>query len=692
MTASRYRGQPVSEGIGVGEIYLGDARGAAGGAAAGAGADEVRAAFAAVAHDRAELAAQLRSRGRDRDAGIVDIGALIAADSALTDPVLDAVRGGADAIVAVQEAAEAQAVLLAALPDPDLAQRAADVRQIASAVVDYLTGSSVPLPPEGSFILVRREVDPADLIRLAEAGLAGAVSVGGGASSHAAIIARGLGLPMLAGADPRVLAAAAGHPAILDAGAEELTVDPSATRLAAARARSVAAANPAHSAAPAGPVRTADGEQVTLLCNVASAAETRLGLSGGAAGVGLLRTEIPFTGAAGWPAEADHLAQLTPVLSLLADQPAVVRLLDFSGDKIPPFLSCRVPGLAALLGEPGALRDQLKAILLAGRDTQLAVLVPMVRSLHEVRHVRAALAQAAAETRTRVPELGIMVEVAATAAAAGMFAPEVDFFSIGTNDLASEVLQLDRAGPGSQPALTADPRVLTLIESVVLAARQTGVKVSVCGDAAADPAVLPLLIGLGVRTLSVGAARVPRVAQWIAQTDAGQAADRAAQILGTRVRALCRPGSAPQLKAGRTTPPRPAPRSLEMARAAAVTSRTRSSIDPWSSSRPAGPTTPIAPATTPSRARIGAAIPASPTVASWSSTAKPRWRTWARARFSALLVVFVRPVSGARPPASARVRCAGVRLATIAWPSAQACHGIAAPTSRICTVLSGRNT
>jgi phosphoenolpyruvate-protein kinase (PTS system EI component) len=620
-TASRYRGQPVSEGIGVGEIYLGDARGAASGAAGGAGADEVRVAFAAVAHDRAELAAQLRSRGRDRDAGIVDIGALIAADSALVSPVLDAIEGGADAIVAVQEAAEAQAALLAALPDPDLAQRAGDVRQIASAVVDYLSGNGVPPPPEGSFILVRREVDPADLIRLAEAGLAGAVSVGGGASSHAAIIARGLGLPMLAGVDPRVLAAAAGHPAILDAGAGELTIDPSTTRLAAARARSVAAANPAHSAAPAGPVRTADGEQVTVLCNVASAAETRLALSGGAAGVGLLRTEIPFIGATGWPTEADNLAQLTPVLSLLSGQPAVVRLLDFSGDKIPPFLSSRVPGLAALLGEPGALRDQLRAILLAGRDTQLAVLVPMVRSLHEVRHVRAALAQAAAETRTRVPELGIMVEVAATAAAAEMFAPEVDFFSIGTNDLASEVLRLDRAGPGSQPSLAADPRVLTLIESVVLAARQTGVKVSVCGDAAADPAVLPLLIGLGVRTLSVGAARVPRVAQWIAQTDAGQAADRAAQILGTRVRTLCRPASAPQLKAERTTPPRPAPRSLEIARAAAVTSRTRSSIDPWSSSRSAGPTTPIAPATTPSLARIGAAIPASPTVASWSSTA-----------------------------------------------------------------------
>jgi phosphoenolpyruvate-protein kinase (PTS system EI component) len=543
--ASRYRGQPVSEGIGVGEIYLGDARsaangetsGAANGAAAGATAGEVQVAFAAVAHDRAMLARELRSLGRDRDAGIVDIGALIAADSALVGPVLDAVLGGADVIVAVQEVAEAQAALLAALPDPDLAQRAGDVRQIASAVVDYLSGNSVPAPPEGSFILVRREVDPADLIRLAEAGLAGAVSVGGGASSHAAIIARGLGLPMLAGADPQVLAAAAGNRAILDAepGAGELIVDPPETELAAAQARSAAARNPPRSASVTGPVRTADGEQVTLLCNVASAAETRLGLSGGAVGVGLLRTEIPFIGARGWPAEADHLAELTPVLGLLAGQPAVVRLLDFSGDKIPPFLSGRVPGLAGLLGEPGALRAQLRAILLAGRDTQLAVLVPMVRSLHEVDRVRTALAQAAAEVGTRLPDLGIMVEVAATAAAAEKFAPKVDFFSIGTNDLTSQVLGLDRAGPDSQPALAADPRVLTLIESVVQAGNQTGIKVSVCGDAAADPSVLPLLIGLGVRTVSVGAARVPQVARWIGQTDASQAADRVARIGDTRV-------------------------------------------------------------------------------------------------------------------------------------------------------------
>jgi phosphoenolpyruvate-protein kinase (PTS system EI component) len=151
----------------------------------------------------------------------------------------------------------------------------------------------------------------------------------------------------------------------------------------------------------------------------------------------------------------------------------------------------------------------------------------MVRSLDEVAEVRAALAKAAAEAGVDPPELGIMVEVAATAAAAAAFAPAVDFFSIGTNDLTSEVIGLDRADPAMSPALAADPRVLTLIALVT----KSGAKVSVCGDAAADPAVLPLLIGLGVRTLSVGAARVPQVARQIAQTDSAAAAERAAGVL-----------------------------------------------------------------------------------------------------------------------------------------------------------------
>ena len=533
MTA--YRGQPVSEGAAAGEVYLPDAPAGAGPAdgtvlAGTVLAETVRGAFDAVAAERHALAAELRAAGREHEAGIVEIGALIAADPALSAPAL----AGLDtpvpvmaAAAAVREAAEAQASILESLPDPDLAQRAGDVRQVAEAVIARLAGGPEPAVPDGPFILIRREVDPADLIRLADAGrLAGAVSVGGGASSHAAIIARGLGLPMLAGADPLVLTAPAGRPAVIDTAAAELVVDPSPADLArvdrrAAPRRASARTRPG----AAGPVPTADGELVTVLCNVASAAEARLGLAGGAAGVGLLRTEIPFTHARGWPSRDDHVAALAPILGLLGGKRAVVRLLDFSGDKIPPFAGSE--GLAAFLAAPGALAGQLAAILDAGAGADLAIMIPMIASLGEVSHVRGELARAAKAAGTDPPPLGMMVEVAATAAAAEVFAPHVDFFSIGTNDLTADVLRRERAA--LHPSSAAEPAVLAAIAHVVRAASQPGIGVSVCGDSAADETVLPLLLGLGVRTVSVGAAKVPLVAEWITGTTTADAAAKAAQ-------------------------------------------------------------------------------------------------------------------------------------------------------------------
>jgi phosphoenolpyruvate-protein kinase (PTS system EI component) len=515
-----YRGQPVSEGTAAGEIYLPGAP-ADSGAGGAVNADDVRAAFAAVAAERGELAAGLRAAGRDHEADIVQIGALIAADPALSGPAVPAASvPTAAAVDAVRDAAEAQASILESLPDPDLAQRAGDVRQVAEAVVARLAGAAAPALPDGPFVLVRREVDPADLIKLADSRLAGAVSVGGGASSHAAIIARGLGLPMLAGADPAVLTAPAGHPAIIDTTTAELVVDPPPEDLTRLAARARRDESPA-----AGLPYTSDGELVTVLCNVTSAAETRLGLVGGAAGVGLLRTEIPFTHARGWPSREDHLAALTPVLGLLTGRRAVVRLLDFSGDKVPPFAGSE--GLAALLAAPGALAAQLAAILSAGAGADLAIMIPMVRSLDEVSHVRGELAMAAKAAGTDPPPLGMMVEVAATAAAADRFAPHVDFFSIGTNDLTADVLRRERAA--LLPSSASEPPVLTAIAGVVRAAGQAGISVSVCGDSAADEAVLPLLIGIGIRTVSVGAAKVPQVAQWITRISAAQAAARAAE-------------------------------------------------------------------------------------------------------------------------------------------------------------------
>ena len=578
---ARFTGRPVSEGTAAGQLYVADP-----GPPADVTAEQVREAFAAVAADRHDLAERLRVAGRDAEADIVGVAALIAADPALVEPAVAAVTGGTGAADAILAAAEAQASVLAGLPVPELAERAGDVRQVGQAVLDRLAAAGAPPRPEGDFILVRREVSPADLIELAEAGLAGAVSVAGGGSSHAAIVARGLGLPMITGVDAAVLAAPGGQPAVLDAVAGELTVGPGVAAGLGAGAGPVAgadvntgagltagagpaagagragragtttgAANGLRQARDTGPAATIDGRAITVLCNVASAAETRAGLARGAAGVGLLRTEIPFIAALAWPTLAEHQAHLAPILGLLAGRTATVRLLDFSGDKIPPFLArhhangapasgpsaasgpgagagqAPAAGLAALLAHPTALRDQLRAILEAGHDTRLGVLIPMVSSLDEVAQVRAALAEAAAALGVPVPRLGIMVELAATAATAEAFAPAVDFFSIGTNDLAGQVLGLDRQDPTARPALAADPQVLRLIGHVTQAAREAGIAVSVCGDAAADARVLPLLVGLGVDTLSVPAARVPQVRSWVTALETSACADLAARAL-----------------------------------------------------------------------------------------------------------------------------------------------------------------
>ena len=507
--------------------------------------------------------------GRAAEADIIGVAALIAADPALVGPAVTAVAAGTDAATAVAGAADAQAAVLAGLAVPELAERAGDVRQIAQAVLGRLAAAGAPPRPDGAFILVRREVSPADLIELAEDGLAGAVSVAGGGSSHAAIVARGLGLPMITGVDAAVLAEPAGQHAVLDAVAGELRIGPAAgagpvaggstvaggsatagdgpgagAGLAGGSGPAALAGNGRRQARYAGPAATADRHEITVLCNVASAAETRAGLAVGAAGVGLLRTEIPFIGALAWPTPAEHQARLAPILGLLAGRTATVRLLDFSGDKIPPFLAgprgdptaattgtVPAPGLAAFLAHPTALRDQLRAILEAGREARLGVLIPMVSSPGEVDQVRAALAGTAATIGAAAPRLGIMVELAATAAAAETFAPAVDFFSIGTNDLAGQVLGLDRRDPAARPALAADPRVLRLIRHVTRAARKAGIGVSVCGDAAADAQVLPLLIGLGLDTLSVPAARVERVRSWVAGLDAGSCAELAVRAL-----------------------------------------------------------------------------------------------------------------------------------------------------------------
>ena len=605
-TPVRFHGAPVSAGTAAGILRI-VADSAVGGTSVAATPEEVAAAFTGVAAERSALAERLRKAGRTSEAEIIAIGGLIAGDPALSGPAVAAVQGGADAVTAVREAVERQAVMMEKLGNPALAARAGDIRQAGVAVIDRLragggasTGSAAAAgtgpaaglgpgtgaeagtttgpgddadPEDSEFILVRHEVSPSDLIELAEAGLVGAVSVAGGASSHSAIVARGLGVPMIAGASPDVLSLAPGQAAVLDGTTGELLVGAremaDATRIADAERAAGSPVIAGDQAEADGPARTTDGRRIAVLCNVASAVETRRGLAAGADGVGLLRTELPYVQAADWPTLEQDRAQLGPILELLAGKTATVRLLDFSGDKIPPFLATGAywgrsdveasggigadggsrsggaggaggteaegvggaggaggageislpagAGLAALLKHPTALADQLRAMLEAGRSTRLEVLIPMVSSLREVSRVRQALTETAAELDVEVPSLGIMVELESTAKNAAVFASAVDFFSIGTNDLTGDVLGLGRRDPAAGPGLAAHPRVLALVKGVAKAGREAGIMVSVCGDAAADPRVLPLLIGAGVKAVSVPAARVATVRSDIAK-------------------------------------------------------------------------------------------------------------------------------------------------------------------------------
>jgi phosphoenolpyruvate-protein kinase (PTS system EI component) len=567
VTPARFRGLPVSAGTAAGILRIVADTGV-GDTIVAATPEEVAAAFTGVAAERSALAERLRKAGRTSEAEIIAIGALIAGDPALSAPAVAAVQGGADAVAAVREAAERQAEMMETLDNPALAARGGDIRQVGVAIIERLRrgadagtvtgpGADADSGPR-DFILVRREVSPSDLIELAEAGLAGAVSVAGGASSHAAIVARGLGVPMIAGASPDVLGLESGQAAVVDGTTGELLVGAQemadATRAADAERAADATALAGGAAKVGGPARTNDGRQIMVLCNVASEVETRRGLAAGADGVGLLRTELPYVQAADWPTLAQHEAQLGPILALLAGKTATVRVLDFSGDKIPPFLATGTywgksdveasgeigagsggrsggaggteaggaggggeislpagAGLAALLKHPSALADQLRAMLEAGREARLAVLIPMVRSLREVSRVRQVLTETAADLDMEVPQLGIMVELESTARNAAVFASAVDFFSIGTNDLTGDVLGLGRRDPAAGPGLAAHPRVLALVKGVAKAGKEAGITVSVCGDAAADPRVLPLLIGAGVKTVSVPAARVATV-------------------------------------------------------------------------------------------------------------------------------------------------------------------------------------
>lgn len=496
----------------------------------------VRDAFATVGVELSTLADEIRRKGLGEEADILGAQAAIARDEELRDDVLAEMALDTPAGAAIHLVGERYALMLEQVESAYLRERAADIRQVIRRTLAVLSGSGASAPPPKPFVLVDPDVGPVDLLELASNGLAGAVSFRGGISAHAAIVARSLGIPLLIGVDTERLDLVDGTDVLLDADHAVLIIDPSPEvrveanrRIAAATAR-----QQQHALERDLPGETLDGAHVGLLCNAASAPEVLIGLEARAAGVGLLRTELPFLTAQQWPNRQAHCTALMPVFEQLGGLPVTVRLMDFSNDKLPPFLTPDLQGLDALLGNPGALRDQLIAVLDVGRQARTQLMLPMVRDPDQVTAVRVLLRDVARQLGVPAPPLGIMVELPEAADRADELAEVSDFFSLGTNDLTAGVLGLGRLDEHAVPALAAHPSVLRRIVATVQAAQRAGIPVSVCGDAGGDPLVLPLLLGAGIRTFSVSPARVNEVRHRIRRTNAADWAGRLGPALELR--------------------------------------------------------------------------------------------------------------------------------------------------------------
>jgi phosphoenolpyruvate-protein phosphotransferase len=508
MSEHELLGLPAADGVAVGRaLVLRDVEVDAGGSGGEAEQQRALEALSRVAAELGETAERLRAEGHVEDAEILEANALMAEDPSLAAEVR-ALAEERSAVAAVLQATERHAAQLEAIPDPMLAARAADVRRLGERAARLLVGAPALSTPLRPTIVIARDLGPADIAELDLAGgrIRGLALAGGGATSHAAIMARSFGLPLVVGLGDDILAAADGETVVLDGDAGSAVLDPSESRLQEAlsavhegrlRQRELASARTL-------PAVTGDGRRIRLLCNASTQAEVEAGLDAGAEGVGLLRTELAFLESKDWPTEAEHAAVLSPALAPLAGRIATVRTLDFGADKTPPFLSgIEERGLTLMVAHPEALEAQLRAILAAGAGTRLRILLPMVESAEQVRAVRRLL--------TEQVELGAMIETPEAAYGAAEIAAEADFLSIGTNDLVQYTLGLDRERPMATVKTAADPEVLGHIARVVEAAHDKGLTVEVCGEAAGEPELAVRFVELGVDELSVAPARLDEI-------------------------------------------------------------------------------------------------------------------------------------------------------------------------------------
>jgi multiphosphoryl transfer protein len=445
-------------------------------------------------------------------------------DPEIRDSVNSAILKGKSAAFAWQQTIKTQAAQLAKMHNALLAARAADLHDVGQRVLQNLTGMGPRKINIGTdTILVSEEFTPSDTASLDRTRVLGLCTTLGSATSHMAIIARSLDIPAVAGIDPRALEIPDGTPAILDGTKGALRVNPSVEEMVRIRARQERLANKkkVDLENAAEPAATSDGHRIEVVANIGGLADAKLAVSLGAEGIGLLRTEFLFLDRDTAPSEDEQMRVYSDIARALGpDRPLVIRTLDVGGDKPLPYLP--IPkednpmlgerGVRVGLNRPEVLRTQLRAILRAAGTGRFLVMFPMVATLTEWRAAKAMFDEERVRLGAAPIPVGIMIEIPAAAVMAEQFAREADFFSVGTNDLTQYTLAMDRGHPKLAPQVDAlNPGVLQLIAHTVKGAQQHGRNVGICGGSAGDSQAVPILIGLGVKELSVSVPAIPAI-------------------------------------------------------------------------------------------------------------------------------------------------------------------------------------
>jgi phosphoenolpyruvate-protein phosphotransferase (PTS system enzyme I) len=490
------------------------------------------------------LAERARASVGTAEAEIFEAQALMAADPTLEEQLSAAVADGSSAEQATRAAIAGFAAQFGEMTDVYLRQRADDVQEVGRALLRALAGRAplgMPEVPQGA-ILCATELAAGALVMLDRSTLAGLALGTGGVTSHIAILARTLNIPAVLGIGDFVAQVTDGELIGVDGTRGEVILDPVGEELASLRRAVTAFADERAVLASMAnlPATTPDGLHLDLWANVGGVDDVAPALAAGAEGVGLFRTEFLITGRQTLPSEDEQTDIYRRVLEATGKRTVVIRTFDIGGDKPVPALGLRHEanpflGYRAIrigLGHPELLRVQLRAILRAAQGGHSVwIMLPMVARIEEVRRVRALL-DSVREPIDQHVRLGIMVETPAAALIAQTLAPEVDFFSIGTNDLTQYTLAADRTDERLadlyQPF---HPAVLRLIEMTARAAETAGIPCAVCGEMAGDPRATALLIGSGVGELSMSAGSLGVIKREVRRTPRASAVVLAQAVL-----------------------------------------------------------------------------------------------------------------------------------------------------------------